>query len=281
MFTGGTTKWTSLVDIDLHSLWSKLEHVTSCGIAGVISYKSSRADTGLLNAYAYGILQLIQVGQVRLIKLSNPWNSCRVKGKWSISSRMWSQFPAIAEQAQFNPADDSTFWLELDELRSLFTAFVECRLYMPSEWNTQRRRGTFQVDCHEHFKQSPLVMNSQFYLKLERETDVVLTLSQDLQNGELNSLGLLVANFECAIPICFVETHFQVLDGSPCIEKANLFKARRYKSYYGTFRPKARSYGRCALTCWDVRCHSYDIGTTPGWSDFSHIKMQRPSHPTE
>lgn len=281
MFTGGTTKWTSLGNVELHSLWSKLEHATSCGIAGVISSKSLREDTGPLNTYAYGILQLIQVGDVRLVKLSNSWNFCAVKGKWSRSSRMWSQNPTIADEAQFNPADETTFWLELDELQSLFTTFVECRLYTQSEWDTQRRRGTFPTDSDAHLKYPSWATNPQFYLKLEKDNDVVLTISQELQNGELNSLGLLVANFEYAIPPQLVETRVQVLDREPCSEKAHLLKARRYKSSYIAFRPRIRSYDRSEFTRWDVRCHSDDIRTAPKWSDFSHIKMQRPSHIAE
>lgn len=180
-------------------VWTHLIDFLNHGIVGAASSAGSAAGYGLLEANAYGVLQLVECGKRRLIQLHNPWSQGQlVNGKWTTDSPLWSENTDVAEQAQFDPRDDSTFWLEIDEFVAAFADVYACRIYDPPDWNTHRRGGAFPVEGGGSVDHPSWVLNPQFYLEVDdAKSEVVLALSQDDLDGDLNSVGLLVATYAC------------------------------------------------------------------------------------
>ena len=59
--------------------------------------------------------QLKAIGDIRLIKLRNPWGGFEWGGNWSDKCPLWNQHPAVKRECEHVVADDGTFWMSLDD----------------------------------------------------------------------------------------------------------------------------------------------------------------------
>ncbi|KAJ8613374.1 hypothetical protein CTAYLR_002298 [Chrysophaeum taylorii] len=200
MLSGGTTKVLHTSGTDRDVLWDELEAAShQKGVVGVMRRGRAKllgVSQGLLDGRAYGVLRTVKSDTHRLVKLNNPWSYGRFQGRWSATSELWTDNPSTAASAQFDPRDKTTFWVDLDELCSLFSTVVACRLYEPYEWNAHRRKASFPVEAGGCLNHASWVHNPQFYLELASDSEVVFTLFQDDLDGDLNSIGMLVASYE-------------------------------------------------------------------------------------
>jgi len=66
-------------------------------------------DAGVVGGHAYSVLQVVDVGHAKLMKLRNPWGRFEWKGAWSDNSDMWK--PELREQLSVVVAVDGVFWI--------------------------------------------------------------------------------------------------------------------------------------------------------------------------
>jgi hypothetical protein len=71
-----------------------------------------------LNFHIPALLNAIEIGEFKLLKLRNPWgNTDFWAGDWSDESDMWSKHPKIAEMLQFSGIkDDGITWIDLKDI---------------------------------------------------------------------------------------------------------------------------------------------------------------------
>ena len=107
------------------ALWGMLKdafaagHLVAAGTEGVIA-------SGQEDRQAYAVVELHDLGAVRLLCVRNPWGSFRWKGDWSAESELWDTHPDVC--AAVNPVldTDSEFYISFDDLRHSFYQLYVC-----------------------------------------------------------------------------------------------------------------------------------------------------------
>lgn len=83
--------------------------------------------TGLSDCHAYAVLNMREINGVRLLKIKNPWNHGRWKGKYSPDDNLhWTAELASKLDYDVGTArrvDDGEFWMDLDSVKSFFDVF--------------------------------------------------------------------------------------------------------------------------------------------------------------
>ena len=82
-----------------------------------------RRPDGLIEQHAYSVLTSIGVGDLKLIKLRNPWGSdAEWRGAWSDNSDLWQRHASIAEALDFRKAADGIFWMDWHDFSATFNS---------------------------------------------------------------------------------------------------------------------------------------------------------------
>ena len=202
--TGGTSTVVDLRGLELEKLWATLKELLEAGMLGVqVDWKPGlrrRPPCGLLAGHAYGVVKILEAGGrggSKMVKLIDPWVEGLPKGKWTCGSPHWAKHPQVVEDCAYEPNDELGFWLELDEFAATFHEAFSVKTYDPAVWNTQRRGAQFPAapegGC---FNMNSWVANPQFFLELPNAADLVITLSQGDLDGDLESLGLAVVEYD-------------------------------------------------------------------------------------
>ena len=77
---------------------------------------SEENRTGLIDSHCYAVIDMRKVGELRLLKLKNPWCHIRWKGNFSVNDKNnWT--PRLREALRFDPQsaaakDDGVFWID-------------------------------------------------------------------------------------------------------------------------------------------------------------------------
>ncbi|VDK50017.1 unnamed protein product [Cylicostephanus goldi] len=82
---------------------------------------------GLLSKHAYSILDVVQEGEHRLLKLRNPWGTFVWKGKWS---QNWPGWPKdLKRKLCSGEPSTGTFWIGYDDFVAHFdSGWAELRI---------------------------------------------------------------------------------------------------------------------------------------------------------
>ena len=107
------------------ALWGMLKdafaagHLVAAGTEGVIA-------SGQEDRQAYAVVELHDLGDVRLLCVRNPWGSFRWKGDWSAESELWDTHPAVCSAVNPVLDTDSEFYISFDDLRHSFYQLYVC-----------------------------------------------------------------------------------------------------------------------------------------------------------
>lgn len=104
---------------DANEMWTRLVdayrqgHIIALTTEGVIA-------TGAQDRQAYAVIEVHEVGGVRLLGVRNPWGTFRWKGDWSHASELWDQRQEVLDAV--NPVLDSEteFYITLDDVAHAF-----------------------------------------------------------------------------------------------------------------------------------------------------------------
>ena len=116
---------TDAADFNAQRLWERMVSATKYGdcLITVATGDMSEAEgerLGLVPTHAYAVLQVREVGGVRLLQLKNPWARVRWKGSYSAhDTQRWTA--ALRAELQYEPAqalqmDNGIFWIDYGNL---------------------------------------------------------------------------------------------------------------------------------------------------------------------
>lgn len=94
------------------SRYLKRRYVLGCSKSIHEGGYEADAASGLLKNHAYGIVHLKQVGQLKFVKVRNPWGMGEWRGDWSDSWAKWDQHPDV-ESALLVPTSTHSLHLAL------------------------------------------------------------------------------------------------------------------------------------------------------------------------
>lgn len=196
------------------------------------SQRHKRTDWGLILGHAYGIHDVIEVkpselpsqimdnlrkvasnsesrtmeldpheffGDIRLLRLRNPWGHKEWNGPWSEKSEEWITIPDdIRKRLNLIFENDGDFWMSFDDFCANFTTTFICHRFNTSPWQVFQRRW-FAASFYSSWSLSPrkssllpgshtaggcvnhpftFTNNPQFLFDLKQPCDVMVSLMQ-------------------------------------------------------------------------------------------------------
>lgn len=131
---------------DQDFMWKKLLESDKANHAITLGLNPSdgRQD-GLVSNHAYSLLRCVQVGEIKLLAIRNPWGHREWNGAWSDDSEEWQQHPEVAAVCQCESNDDGIFWMEFGDFWSIWHSICICMQPM-----TTKRDISVQLDNEDH-----------------------------------------------------------------------------------------------------------------------------------
>lgn len=83
-------------------------------------------NVGLVAGHAYSIIEVVEISNIKLLQLRNPWGSFEWKGDWSDNSTKWQEYSDIKASLAFEPKDDGTFWMSYTDFRKHYNRVYIC-----------------------------------------------------------------------------------------------------------------------------------------------------------
>jgi len=97
----------------------------SCSIEGKSGVIENKRGDGLVEGHAYALLQVMDVGEERLLCLRNPWgNEHEWNGAWSDDCPKWSQ--DLEWRLEKKSGADGVFWMCWADFMQIFTDITVC-----------------------------------------------------------------------------------------------------------------------------------------------------------
>ena len=147
---------------------------------------------GLVPTHAYAVLQVREVGGVKLLQLKNPWARLRWKGAYSVHDRQrWT--PALREALNYDVeaatrADNGIFWIDYGSLLKFYKGIY-------SNWNPALFRH--HTATHGQWpKRQPNAASDEH--TLAHSPQYALSVSVNAADGKGAAVWLLLTRTPCA-----------------------------------------------------------------------------------
>ncbi|KAG9085226.1 hypothetical protein FS749_004601 [Ceratobasidium sp. UAMH 11750] len=149
---------------------------------------------GLHTLHAYSILDALEVGGKRFLRLRNPWGKSEWKGRWSDGSKEWNaEWLARLPELKHKFGDDGEFLMEYSDFLKTWTMIERSRLFdsdwkLSSMWMNVISRS---FPCAWNFG------DVSFTLSVPEDTPAVIVLSKldDRYFAELSGYSYWSADF--------------------------------------------------------------------------------------
>lgn len=199
--TGGIATYIVSEDVlDKDKLWSELLEVNDKFLFGCGSRQGRDNDPadeeGFVRGHAYTVLSAREItkpaniiaeeeraalklgrkrrakeadGNLRLLKLRNPWGSQEWNGAWSDGSKEWT--PDVMKELDHTFGDDGIFWISYKDFLKFYPEIDRIRLIGP-EWTVTQQWTAVSVPWTADY------LDTSFSLEVTKAGPVVLILSQ-------------------------------------------------------------------------------------------------------
>lgn len=172
-----------------------------------------RSEWGLVDGHAYSILDVLELGDVQLVRLRNPHGFGEWNGDWSDDSDRWDQrmLHLLAEHKQRDAErrgvvpgeqgeeegeddalaadDDGAFYMEFQDFVVHFQTLYVCRFFdRDAGWSSRRFYGAWnETNGGGNVRSDRYEKNPQFLLTCpSKKTDIFINLSQDDTRGQFD-----------------------------------------------------------------------------------------------
>jgi hypothetical protein len=130
---------------------------------------SKSAAKGVIGGHAYAVLKAWEEGDLRLLKMRNPWGSTEWEGDWSDGSKLWT--PEMMTKLQHTFGDDGVFWISYKDFLKHFPSINRVRLFN-KDWQVAQRWTSVNVPWTVDY------LDTKFQLTITEKCPVVIVLSQ-------------------------------------------------------------------------------------------------------
>ncbi|KAL0246636.1 hypothetical protein GEMRC1_007847 [Eukaryota sp. GEM-RC1] len=183
------------------ALWRKMRNYVESGYllgAGSPSGKDTDISSfGIVQGHAYSILQCVEVENLKLIQLRNPWGDSSWKGDYGPTSTKWTA--KLKKRLDFSSVDDGKFWMTYGDYVAHFDSLYICRFFdkhypgkFRSAWSVANRTagGRSSADNRDTF-----ITNPQYRLRSSKPGKCGIVLRQDdrrMQGQKQLAIGFYV-----------------------------------------------------------------------------------------
>jgi hypothetical protein len=91
-----------------------------------------------ISNFSYNVIGVHKVnttkGNVKLVKLRNPWGNFEWDGDWSDKSRLWTS--SIKEEVDYESSEKGVFYMTLEDYHNTFMTTIICKVHDKYEYST-------------------------------------------------------------------------------------------------------------------------------------------------
>ena len=153
--TGGVSEKFYLRDpenteaIDSGQFWKDLKKYSQqgflLGAANTIKDESGNPEDtmgpqGILSNHAYGIMQIVEAGELQMIRIRNPWGQGEWTGKFCDDDEAWDDNKGLKEKLNYQFKNDGNWWMEFKDFVANYNKVYLCKIF-PSTWSQYSING--------------------------------------------------------------------------------------------------------------------------------------------
>lgn len=127
------------------------------------------SSKGFVGGHAYTVLRTYEDGDLKLLKLRNPWGEVEWEGDWSDGSKKWT--PELMIKLQHTFGDDGVFWISYKDFLKHFHHINRVRLFT-KEWKVAQQWTCVNVPWTVDY------LDTKFEITLAERGPLVIVLSQ-------------------------------------------------------------------------------------------------------
>lgn len=113
--------------------WDKMNYCMCAVLESSVDEDQAKAK-GLRTRHAYSLLSAVQVKEICLVQLRNPWGHTEWNGAWSDGSSEWRTYPEVGEATGHTEENDGVFWMCMDD----FVNYFDLIYVLPQEVKSER-----------------------------------------------------------------------------------------------------------------------------------------------
>jgi hypothetical protein len=183
--------------------WQRNAYLMGAGTITSDNADNEIQDSGLVFGACYVVYEVREVDGNQLIKLRNPpGDHAEWRGDWGDLSPLWNR--RLKHKLGWTDDDDNTFWMSFDDFCNAFRSLYLCKRLDSKRWPSIKIDHTWSVEDgtavglpSKHNPACDVELNPQFSLKIDRPTEVCITLSQVDPEGLANPEVHPVAFYIC------------------------------------------------------------------------------------
>ena len=127
------------------------------------------ASKGFIGGHAYAVLKTWEEGDLKLLKLRNPWGESEREGDWSDGSKLWTA--EMMQKLDHTFGDDGVFWISYKDFLKHFPSINRVRLFN-KEWQVAQQWTSVSVPWTVSY------LDTKFQFTITKKCPVVVVLSQ-------------------------------------------------------------------------------------------------------
>ncbi|KAK5169004.1 uncharacterized protein LTR77_006313 [Saxophila tyrrhenica] len=127
------------------------------------------ATKGFVGGHAYAVLKTYEEGDLKLLKLRNPWGETEWNGDWSDGSKLWT--PEMMTKLNHTFGDDGIFWISYKDFLKHFPSINRVRLFN-KDWQVAQQWTSVNVPWTVDY------LDTKFQFTISDKCPVVIVLSQ-------------------------------------------------------------------------------------------------------
>lgn len=124
---------------------------------------------GFVGGHAYAVLRVFEEGDLKLLKMRNPWGEVEWEGDWADGSKLWT--PEMMIKLEHTFGDDGVFWISYKDFLKHFPSINRLRLF-DKEWQVAQQWTSVNVPWTVDY------LDTKFQFTLDQKAPVVVVLSQ-------------------------------------------------------------------------------------------------------
>ncbi|KAK4548877.1 hypothetical protein LTR36_008650 [Oleoguttula mirabilis] len=125
---------------------------------------------GFVGSHAYAVLEAWEEGDLKLLKLRNPWGEVEWDGDWSDGSKLWTAQMMTKLGHIFG--DDGVFWISYMDFLKHFPSINRVRLLNSKDWQMAQQWTCVNVPWTVDY------LDTKFQFTISEQGPVVVVLSQ-------------------------------------------------------------------------------------------------------